>query len=51
MIPKRGQHRENVGSYSSQSGRDVIAGIPLGEEPNGHLSQGTSDIITMQLRD
>ena len=27
------------------------AGTPLGEESSGHLSQGTSDVVTMQLRD
>ena len=27
------------------------AGTPLGEESSGHLSPGTSDVITMQLRD
>ena len=27
------------------------AGTPLGEESSGHLSPGTSDVITMQSRD
>ena len=27
------------------------AGTPLGEESSGHLSPGTSDVITMQLHD
>ena len=28
-----------------------VAGTPLGEESSGHLSPGTSDVITIQLSD